>query len=161
MIDQRYRTPVALSLMGAGIVVAILGYLGVSKETEVAFQLPFFASGAVGALLLFSAGAVLLLSTQLQDDTNRLEELEDAVRAMATELSRLADAGRDNGRYTEPSVTEPSATEPSATEPSATEPSATESSATTTRRAPRSRQPRATGSPSPAKRSRPASSSTS
>lgn len=94
MIDQRYRAPVALSLMGAGIVVAILGYLGVSSETEVAFQLPFFASGAVGALLLFSAGAVLLLSTQLQADTDRLDELEDAVRSMAAELGRLADAER-------------------------------------------------------------------
>lgn len=98
MIDQRYRTPVALSLMGAGIVVAILGYLGVSSETEVAFQLPFFASGAVGALLLFSAGAVLLLSTQLQADTDRLDELEDAVRAMAGELARLADAERSAPR---------------------------------------------------------------
>lgn len=116
MIDQRYRAPVALSLMGAGIVVAILGYLGVSSETEVAFQLPFFASGAVGALLLFSAGAVLLLSTQLQADTDRLDELEDAVRAMAAELGRLADAERAAGL-----------------------------SGPTPRRATRSRQPRAAG----------------
>lgn len=91
MIDQRYRTPVALTLMGAGLLVAVLGYLGVSKETEVAFQLPYFASGAVGALLLFSAGAVLLLSTQLQVDTSRLDELEEAVRAMASELGHLAE----------------------------------------------------------------------
>ena len=98
MIDQRYRTPIALSLMGAGVVVAIIGYLGVSSETEVAFQLPFFASGAVGALLLFSAGAVLLLSTQLQTDTDRLDELEEAVRAMATELGRLADASSTSAR---------------------------------------------------------------
>lgn len=92
MIARRYRTPLALALMAAGIAVAVLGYLGVSKETEVAFQLPYFASGAVGALMLLGAGAVLLLSTQLEVDTSRLDELEDAVRAMATELGRLADA---------------------------------------------------------------------
>jgi len=92
MIELRYRTPVALSLMGVGLIVGVLGYLGVSRETEVAFQLPYFASGAVGALLLFSAGAVLLLSTQLQVDTSRLDELEEAVRAMASELGRLADS---------------------------------------------------------------------
>lgn len=92
MIVLRYRTPVALALMAAGVVVAIIGYLGVSSETEVAFQLPYFASGAVGAVLLFSAGVALLLSTQLEADTNRLDELEEAVRAMASELGRLADA---------------------------------------------------------------------
>lgn len=92
MIAPRYRTPVALALMGTGVAVAVLGYLGVAKETEVAFQLPYFASGAVGALLLLNAGAVLLLSTQLENDTSRLDELEDAVRAMAAELGRLVDS---------------------------------------------------------------------
>jgi hypothetical protein len=92
MIARRYRTPLALALMAAGVVVAVLGYLGVARETEVAFQLPYFASGAVGALLLLNAGAVLLLSTQLEVDTSRLDELEEAVRAMASELGRLADA---------------------------------------------------------------------
>ncbi len=92
MIAPRHRTPVALALMGTGVAVAVLGYLGVAKETEVAFQLPYFASGAVGALLLFNAGAVLLLSTQLGTDTSRLDELEDAVRAMAAELGHLVDS---------------------------------------------------------------------
>ncbi len=92
MIARRYRTPLALALIGAGVAVAVIGYLGVANETEVAFQLPYFASGAVGALMLLNGGAVLLLSTQLETDTSRLEELEDAVRAMAAELGRLADA---------------------------------------------------------------------
>jgi hypothetical protein len=92
MIARRYRTPLALALMVAGVAVAVVGYLGVARETEVAFQLPYFASGAVGALMLLGAGAALLLSTQLEVDTGRLDELEDAVRTMAAELSRLADS---------------------------------------------------------------------
>jgi len=43
MISTRYRVATAFTLIVAGIVVAIIGYLGVSKETEVAFQLPYFA----------------------------------------------------------------------------------------------------------------------
>jgi hypothetical protein len=95
MIARRYRTPLALALMAAGIAVAVLGYLGVARETEVAFQLPYFASGAVGALMLLGAGAVLLLSTQLDVDTTRLDDLEEAVRSMAAELGHLTEAITD------------------------------------------------------------------
>lgn len=107
MIERRYRLAVAMGLVVAGIVVAIVGYLGVSRETEVAFQLPYFASAGVGALLLFGAGGVLLLGTQLERDDTRLAELEEAVRLLATELDDLADGlepsrppagARPNGR---------------------------------------------------------------
>jgi hypothetical protein len=77
--------------MVAGIIVAIIGYLGVSKETEVAFQLPYFASAGVGALLLLGFGGVLLLNAQLETDGDRLEELEEAVRQLSVEVGRLAD----------------------------------------------------------------------
>ena len=91
MIQRRYRLLVALALMGAGAVVAVLGYLGVSAETEVPFQLPYFASAGIGALLLFGAGATMLLSAQLDADRERLDELEDAVRTLADEIGRLSD----------------------------------------------------------------------
>ena len=91
MISTRYRVATAFSLIVAGIVVAILGYIGVSKETEVAFQLPYFASAGVGALMLLGFGGVLLLNAQLETDGDRLEELEEAVRTLSIEVGRLAD----------------------------------------------------------------------
>lgn len=97
MIERRYRLAVALGLVVAGIVVAVVGYLGVSRETEVAFQLPYFASAGVGALLLFGAGGVLLLGTQLERDDSRIAELEEAVRLLATELDDLADGLEPSG----------------------------------------------------------------
>ena len=75
MISTRYRVATAFTLIAAGIVVAIIGYLGVSKETEVAFQLPYFASAGVGALMLLGFGGILLLNSQLETDSDRMEEL--------------------------------------------------------------------------------------
>jgi hypothetical protein len=91
MIPTRYRVATAFSLIVAGIVVAIIGYLGVSNETEVAFQLPYFASAAVGSLMLLGFGGILLLNAQLETDGNRLEELEEAVRMLSNEVGRLVD----------------------------------------------------------------------
>ena len=91
MISTRYRVATAFTLIVAGIVVAIIGYLGVSKETEVAFQLPYFASAGVGALMLLGFGGILLLNSQLETDSDRMEELEEAVRQLSNEVGRLVD----------------------------------------------------------------------
>ncbi len=91
MISTRYRVATAFTLIVAGIVVAIIGYLGVSKETEVAFQLPYFASAGVGALMLLGFGGILLLNSQLESDSDRMEELEEAVRQLSNEVGRLVD----------------------------------------------------------------------
>lgn len=91
MMDRQFQSGLGFALVGAGAVVAVLGYLGVSKETEVAFQLPYFASAGIAALMLLGAGAAVLLSGQLQRDTNRINELEDAVRTLADEVSGLSE----------------------------------------------------------------------
>ncbi|HLW17042.1 MAG TPA: hypothetical protein VKV69_06785 [Actinomycetota bacterium] len=91
MISTRYRVATAFTLIAAGIVVAIIGYLGVSKETEVAFQLPYFASAGVGALMLLGFGGILLLNSQLETDSDRMEELEEAVRQLSNEVGKLVD----------------------------------------------------------------------
>lgn len=91
MNQLQSRVGAGVSLILAGIVVAIVGYIGVSKETVVAFQLPYFASAGVGALMLLGGGCAMLITAQLERDTTRLEELEDATRTIANELGRLAD----------------------------------------------------------------------
>jgi len=90
-LDHRARTVASFCLIGAGVVVAILGYLGVSAETEVAFQLPYLASAGVGALMLLGMGGVLLINTQLERDGERVAELEEAIRTLAAEMTRFAD----------------------------------------------------------------------
>jgi outer membrane murein-binding lipoprotein Lpp len=91
MNDFRFRAGIGFALIAGGVVVAVLGYLGVSEETEVAFQLPYFASAAVGALMLLAGGSALVVSAQLQRDGDRFDELEGAVRDLAAEVGRLAD----------------------------------------------------------------------
>ena len=91
MIQRSYRVAIGLTMIGAGIIVAILGYLGVSDETEVAFQLPYFASAAVAALMLLGLGSALLLSVQLDRDGETLADLEQAVRDLAAEVGRLSE----------------------------------------------------------------------
>jgi hypothetical protein len=91
MIERRYRVGIALALIVAGVVVAVIGYLGVSKETEVAFQLPYFASAGIGALLLFGAGSALLVAAQLERDDDRIADLEEAVRLLGSDVGQLVD----------------------------------------------------------------------
>ena len=86
-----HRVWLGLGLIGAGVLVAIVGWFGVSGETDVAFQLPFMASAGVGALLLFGAGATALITAQLEADGERLTEIEDAIRLLAYEVGRLND----------------------------------------------------------------------
>jgi len=90
-MNGRIRVWFGVALIGAGITVAIVGYLGVSAETEVAFQLPYFASAAVGSLLLLGLGGAMLVSAQLERDTERIEDVVEAVRALSAEVARLSD----------------------------------------------------------------------
>jgi hypothetical protein len=91
MNQLQSRVGAGVALILAGVVVAVVGYIGVSQETVVAFQLPYFASAGVGALMLLGGGSALLITAQLERDTTRLEDLEDATRTLAAELGRLVD----------------------------------------------------------------------
>lgn len=91
MLPRQTRVLTGFALIAAAAVVALIGYLGVSEEIEVAFQLPYFASAGVAAVLLVGLGATSLLSAQLERDGARLDELEQAVRMLSAEVGRLAD----------------------------------------------------------------------
>jgi hypothetical protein len=93
MTQSQLRALYGFLLIAAGIVVAVVGYLGVSNETVVAFQLPYFASAGVGALMLLGGGSALLITAQMERDSARLDRLEEATRRMAAELGRLLDEG--------------------------------------------------------------------
>lgn len=98
MTRSQQRALFGLLLIIAGIVVAIVGYLGVSAETTVAFQLPYFASAGVGALMLLGGGGVMLVLAQIERDGERYGQLEDATRQLAREVGRLLDDLGDRGR---------------------------------------------------------------
>jgi cobalamin biosynthesis protein CobD/CbiB len=91
MTQSQLRVLYGFLLIVAGVVVAVVGYLGVSNETVVAFQLPYFASAGVGALMLMGGGAALLITAQMERDSARLDRLEEATRQLAGEVGRLID----------------------------------------------------------------------
>jgi hypothetical protein len=95
MTRSQQRALFGLLLIIAGIVVAIIGYVGVSGETTVAFQLPYFASAGVAALMLLGGGGVMLVLAQIERDGERFDQLEDATRQLAREVGRLLDQLED------------------------------------------------------------------
>jgi hypothetical protein len=98
MNQSQTRALVGVLLVIAGIVVAVVGYLAVSNETVVAFQLPYFASAGVGALMLMGGGSAMLIVAQMERDTSQLDQLETATRHLAEEIGRLIDDLQEQGR---------------------------------------------------------------
>jgi Kef-type K+ transport system membrane component KefB len=91
-------------LIVAAAVVGVIGWIGVSGRDVEALQLPFLASGGVGALFLTAVGAALLISSDVRADrerAGRLEaqvlELQDLVRELSERLER---SGPRSGRRT-------------------------------------------------------------
>ena len=62
--------------VAAGALALLLGWLGVSRFTLPAAQLPYLISGGLGGIFLLGLGATLLLSADLQDDWRKLDDIE-------------------------------------------------------------------------------------
>lgn len=70
-------------LLAAGVVVLLFGYIGVSNSTDTPEALCYVVSGGIGSLLLFGAGAVLLISADLHDEWRKLHRIEAALGRLA------------------------------------------------------------------------------
>ncbi len=73
-------------LIGAGGLLVLLGYLGVSREAIVAKQVPFVVSGGIGGVVLCVLGAYLLATEELRKDSGRLDRLETMVQELRAAL---------------------------------------------------------------------------
>ncbi|MBV9410045.1 MAG: hypothetical protein JO148_00500 [Acidimicrobiia bacterium] len=79
-------------LVGLGVILIIVGYLGISREALVAKQLPYLISGGIGGLALVGFGAMLVGTEDLKRTQERIDELEDLVADLHNVLLSRADA---------------------------------------------------------------------
>src|ERR1044071_7962989 len=86
----------AVLLIGTGLVVFVLGWLGQQDKSLVTEQIPYVVSGAMFGLLLVILGATIWLSAELRDEWVKLDRLEEAVArtAVALEAESSASAAR-------------------------------------------------------------------
>lgn len=78
--------------IGAGALLILLGYLGVSREAVVGKQLPYLVSGGIGGVLLAVIGAYFLGTEELRKDGGRLDRLERQVAELHAALLTRPDA---------------------------------------------------------------------
>lgn len=76
----------AFVLLGAGVLLLIVGWFGVSREVIVSKQIPYLVSGGLGGAFLLGLAGLLLVTHELRLDNRRLaavemlmEELRDAL----------------------------------------------------------------------------------
>jgi hypothetical protein len=69
-------------LIGAGAIVILLAWWGVSRNAIVAKQLPYLASGGIGGLALVALGGRYMVIRDLRHDSGRLDRLEQMVREL-------------------------------------------------------------------------------
>ena len=79
-------------LMGAGALLMLLGWFGVSREVLPAKQIPYLVSGGIGGIFLAVLGAYFLGTQELRNDSGRLDRLEQMVEELHQALLRRADA---------------------------------------------------------------------
>jgi hypothetical protein len=87
-------------LVGAGFLLVLIGYLGISRESIVAKQLPYLISGGIGGIALVGFGAMLVGTEDLKRTHERIDRLEALVEDLHAVLLTRADApviGSANG----------------------------------------------------------------
>jgi hypothetical protein len=87
-------------LVGAGFVLVLVGYLGISREALVAKQLPYLISGGIGGIALVGFGAMLVGTEDLKRTHERIDRLEALVEDLHAVLLTRPDApviGSPNG----------------------------------------------------------------
>jgi hypothetical protein len=62
--------------IGAGALVLLLGYIGVSGTAYTAEQLPYIVSGGLTGIFLLGVGGMLWLSADLRDEWRKLDDLD-------------------------------------------------------------------------------------
>ena len=91
-IGEALRPWVGWILIAAGAICMLVGYLGVSRESLPAKQIPYLVSGGIGGIFLAVVGAYFLGTQQLRNDSGRLDRLEDMVEELHGALLTRPDA---------------------------------------------------------------------
>jgi hypothetical protein len=97
----------AWSCVVLGAVVLILGWHGVANSAYPAQQMPYIVSGGIGGALLVALGATLLISSDLRDEWQKLDQIEQRLAESdgeSTETDHAAQAGSSGSNGTTPPV---------------------------------------------------------
>ena len=79
-------------LVGVGLLLILIGYLGISREALVAKQLPYLISGGIGGIALIGFGTMLVGTEDLKRTQERIDHLEDLVADLHAALLSRSDA---------------------------------------------------------------------
>ena len=79
------------TLVALGVVLAVLGWIGVSGNDIAPLQLPYLASGSVAGVLATLVGVGLLVSGDLRRDRDRLGRMESELLELHDTVSQLRD----------------------------------------------------------------------
>lgn len=91
-VSGAVRPYIGWILIGIGALMMLLGYLGVSRESLPAKQIPYLVSGGIGGMFLAVIGAYFLGTQELRNDSGRLDRLEQMVHELHQVLLRRPDA---------------------------------------------------------------------
>jgi hypothetical protein len=97
-VGSATRPVVGWVLAGLGVIAILIGYLGISRESVVAKQLPYLISGGIGGIALVGAGAALIATEDIRRFRTRLDRLEAMVGDLHGALLSRADAPSGNGQ---------------------------------------------------------------
>ena len=96
---KRAQPALAWGLAGAGLLLLVLGWYGVSGEAITAKQLPYLVSGGLGGVALVVLAAALLMTQDARRQLDRLDRVEQQVTTLydllVDELVPAALAGAD------------------------------------------------------------------
>src|SRR2546428_13143635 len=78
-VGRATRPVVGWVLAGLGAIAILIGYLGISRESLVAKQLPYLISGGIGGIALVGAGAPLGATPGLPRFRTPLDRVESTL----------------------------------------------------------------------------------
>ena len=76
---KRLQPALSWALVGAGVLLLVLGWYGVSGESLTAKQLPYLVSGGLGGIALIVLAAALLTTQDVHRQLERLDRVEQRV----------------------------------------------------------------------------------
>jgi hypothetical protein len=91
-IRIRNRLALGFICIAAATVVAVIGYLGLSRNPDVNRQIPYLASAGMAVVILAAVGGAFIVAEQLRNDDQRLMDLEEAVRLLADAVAPAIEA---------------------------------------------------------------------
>jgi hypothetical protein len=78
-IRYRWERTAAVVAAVVGLIMAIVGWFGVSGSSLVTEQIPYLASGAVGGAFALGVAGTLWLSADLRDESAKLDEIYEVL----------------------------------------------------------------------------------